>query len=68
MCPKALNEIAVQVPAKTAADNSKETSSEVMLGECHEQVFDQQVSIEGCDDITIQNRKCLGFVIPTTIH
>ena len=61
VCPKGLNEIAVQVPVKKAAENSKETSSEVKLGECHEQVFDQQVSIEGCDDITIQNRKCLGF-------
>ena len=30
-----------------------------MLGECSEKVFDRQVSIEGCDDITIRNRKCL---------
>ena len=61
VCPKALNETTTHVPAKKAAVNSKETSSEFMLGECHEKVFDQQVFIEGCDDITIQNRKCLGF-------
>ena len=61
VCPKALNKTATQVRVKKAAENSKETSSEVILGECHEKVFDQHVFIEGCDDITIQNRKCLGF-------
>ena len=61
VCPKALNETATYVPAKKAADNSKKTSSGVMLDKCHEKVFDQHVSIEGCNDITIKSRKCIGL-------
>ena len=64
VCTKALNEITTHVPAKKdffLGWSEKRTSEEVMLGKCHEKVFDQQVPIEGCDDITIQNRKCLGF-------
>ena len=43
-----LNETVTQIPNTEAA------------AECHEQVFDQPVFMEGCSDVTVQNRRCLG--------
>lgn len=56
-----LNNTATQLPNTEAAAKPKEiVPGEIINSECHEQVFDQQVFIEGCGDVTIQNRRCLG--------
>ena len=56
-----LNETVTQIPNREAAAKRKKIEPwEVVNSECHEQVFDQPVFIEGCSDVTIQNRRCLG--------
>ena len=56
-----LNNIATQLPNTEAAAKPKEIiPGEIINSECHEQVFDQQLFVEGCGDVTIQNRRCLG--------
>ena len=56
-----LNNTATQLPNTEAAAKPKEIiPGEIINSECHEQVFDQQVFIEGCGDVTIQTRRCLG--------
>ena len=56
-----LNETVTQIPdTEAAAKRKKIVPKGVVNSECHEQVFDQPVFMEGCSDFTVQNRRCLG--------